>query len=403
MRIIERTQYLNRIKELNNTPDIKIITGIRRCGKSKLMQAYIEYLRNHFENIHIIFIDFMDLAFEDLKEYHKLHDYVEKQYQEDKINYLFIDEVQMCPKFELAINSLYSKGKYDIYITGSNAFLLSADLATLFTGRYIEIPVFPFSFQEYCQYYEEIHDIDKLFDEYSVKGGMAGSYVYRTENDRTNYIKEVYETIVTRDLVQKYALPDTLVLQRLSEFLMDNISNLTSPNKVSQLLTANNTPTNHVTIGRYIKYLCNAFVFYDIKRYDIRGKKYLENSEKFYLCDSGIRYALLGTRNMDYGRVYENIVCIELLRRGFDVYVGKLYKKEVDFVAQKGSERIYIQVSDNISNEETFKREVSPLLQIRDAYPKIVIARTKHPTYLYEGIEIHDIANWLLNNYPCTA
>lgn len=403
MRIIERTQYLNRIKELNNTPDIKIITGIRRCGKSKLMQAYIEYLRNHFENIHIIFIDFMDLAFEDLKEYHKLHDYVEKQYQEDKINYLFIDEVQMCPKFELAINSLYSKGKYDIYITGSNAFLLSADLATLFTGRYIEIPVFPFSFQEYCQYYEEIHDIDKLFDEYSVKGGMAGSYVYRTENDRTNYIKEVYETIVTRDLVQKYALPDTLVLQRLSEFLMDNISNLTSPNKVSQLLTANNTPTNHVTIGRYIKYLCNAFVFYDIKRYDIRGKKYLENSEKFYLCDSGIRYALLGTRNMDYGRVYENIVCIELLRRGFDVYVGKLYKKEVDFVAQKGSERIYIQVSDNISGEETFKREVSPLLQIRDAYPKIVIARTKHPTYLYEGIEIHDIANWLLSNYPCTA
>lgn len=403
MRIIERTQYLNRIKELNNTPDIKIITGIRRCGKSKLMQAYIEYLRNHFENIHIIFIDFMDLAFEDLKEYHKLHDYVEKQYQENKINYLFIDEVQMCPKFELAINSLYSKGKYDIYITGSNAFLLSADLATLFTGRYIEIPVFPFSFQEYCQYYEEIHDIDKLFDEYSVKGGMAGSYVYRTENDRTNYIKEVYETIVTRDLVQKYALPDTLVLQRLSEFLMDNISNLTSPNKVSQLLTANNTPTNHVTIGRYIKYLCNAFVFYDIKRYDIRGKKYLENSEKFYLCDSGIRYALLGTRNMDYGRVYENIVCIELLRRGFDVYVGKLYKKEVDFVAQKGSERIYIQVSDNISGEETFKREVSPLLQIRDAYPKIVIARTKHPTYLYEGIEIHDISNWLLSNYPCTA
>ncbi|MCI5804958.1 MAG: ATP-binding protein [Clostridium sp.] len=402
MRIIERTQYLNRIKELNNTPDIKIITGIRRCGKSKLMQAYIEYLKNHFENIHIIFIDFMDLAFEDLKEYHKLHDYVEKQYQEDKINYLFIDEVQMCPKFELAINSLYSKGKYDIYITGSNAFLLSADLATLFTGRYIEIPVFPFSFQEYCQYYEKIHDIDKLFDEYSIKGGMAGSYAYRTENDRTNYIKEVYETIVTRDLVQKYALPDTLVLQRLSEFLMDNISNLTSPNKVSQLLTANNTPTNHVTIGRYIKYLCNAFVFYDIKRYDIRGKKYLENSEKFYLCDSGIRYALLGTRNMDYGRVYENIVCIELLRRGFDVYVGKLYKKEVDFVAQKGSERIYIQVSDNISGEETFKREVSPLLQIRDAYPKIVIARTKHPTYLYEGIEIHDIANWLLNNFPCT-
>ena len=225
-----------------------------------------------------------------------------------KYLYLFVDEVQMCPKFELAINSLYSKGKYDIYITGSNAFLLSVDLATFFIGRYIEIHVFPFSFQEYCQYYDETGDREKFFDEYSIKGGLAGSYAYRTEKDRINYIKEVYETIVTRDLVQKYSLTDTLVLQRLSEFLMDNISNLTSPNKVSQLLTANKTTTNHVTVGRYIKYLCNAFVFYDIKRYDIHGKKYLESSEKFHLCDTGIRYAILGSRNMDYGRVYENMV-----------------------------------------------------------------------------------------------
>ena len=397
MKTIERKKYLERIRELNGTPDIKIITGIRRSGKSKLMQAYIGYLEEYYENINIIFIDFMDLAYEGLKEYHALHTYAEEHYQKGKTNYLFVDEVQMCPQFELAINSLYSKGKYDIYITGSNAFLLSADLATLFTGRYIEIHVFPFSFKEYCLYYDNTSDTDRLFDEYALKGGLAGSYAYRNETDRTNYIKEVYETIVTRDLVQKYNLPDTLVLQRLSEFLMDNISNLTSPNKVSQLLTANMTATNHVTVGKYIKYLCNAFVFYDIKRYDIRGKKYLENSEKFYLCDTGIRYAILGGRNMDYGRVYENIVCIELLRRGFDVYVGKLYQKEVDFVAQKGSEKIYIQVSDNISGEETFDRECSPLLQIRDAYPKIIIARTKHPKYSYEGIEIYDIAEWLLS------
>ncbi len=398
MKTIIREMYLNRIIELNGTPDIKIITGIRRSGKSKLMLAYIEYLKSHFENVNIIFIDFMDLAYEEIKEYHALHAYVEEHYQAGKTNYLFVDEVQMCPKFELAINSLYSKGKYDIYVTGSNAFLLSADLATLFTGRYIEIHVFPFSFREYCKYNEDIQDKDKLFDEYALKGGLAGSYAYRTENDRTNYIKEVYETIVKRDLVQKYNLPDTMVLQRLSEFLMDNISNLTSSNKVSQLLTANDTPTNHVTISRYMKYLCNAFVFYDIKRYDIRGKKYLENSEKFYLCDSGIRYAILGSRNMDYGRVYENIVCIELLRRGYDVYVGKLYQKEIDFVAQKGSEKIYIQVSDNISGQETFEREVSPLLQIRDAYPKFVIARTRHDEYQYEGVKIVDIADWLLNN-----
>lgn len=396
MKIIPRDKYLQRIIELNGTPDIKIITGIRRSGKSKLMQAYIEYLKSHVDNCNIIYIDYMDLAFEEIKEYHALHAYVEAQYQANKTNYLFVDEVQMCPQFELAINSLYAKEKYDIYLTGSNAFLLSADLATLFTGRYIEIHVFPFSFSEYCRYYEETKDIDQLFEDYTIKGGLAGSYAYKTEKDRVNYIKEVYEMIVTRDLVQKYALPDTLVLQRLSEFLMDNVSNLTSPNKVSQLLTANNTQTNHVTIGKYIKYLCNAFVFYDVKRYDIRGRKYLESSEKFYLCDTGIRYAILGSRNMDYGRMYENMVCIELLRRGYDVYVGKLYQKEIDFVVQKGDEKIYIQVSDNITAPDTFERECRPLLQIRDAYPKMILARTRHPKYSYEGIDIYDVADWLL-------
>ena len=396
MKIIPRDKYLQRIIELNGTPDIKIITGIRRSGKSKLMQAYIEYLKSHVDNCNIIYIDFMDLAFEEIKEYHALHAYVEAQYQANKVNYLFVDEVQMCPQFELAINSLYAKEKYDIYLTGSNAFLLSADLATLFTGRYIEIHVFPFSFSEYCRYYEETKDIDQLFEDYTIKGVLAGSYAYKTEKDRINYIKEVYETIVTRDLVQKYALPDTLVLQRLSEFLMDNVSNLTSPNKVSQLLTASNTQTNHVTVGKYIKYLCNAFVFYDVKRYDIRGRKYLESSEKFYLCDTGIRYAILGSRNMDYGRMYENMVCIELLRRGYDVYVGKLYQKEIDFVVQKGDEKIYIQVSDNITAPDTFERECRPLLQIRDAYPKMILARTRHPKYSYEGIDIYDIADWLL-------
>ena len=396
MKTILRKRYLDRMIDLKDTPDIKIITGIRRSGKSQMMQAFVEYLQNNFDNVNIIYIDYMDLEFEKIKEYHALHHYVEEQHQAGKANYVFVDEVQMCPGFELAINSLYAKRKYDIYLTGSNAFLLSADLATLFTGRYVEIPVFPFSFEEYCEYYSDIKDREQLFEDYSVNGGLAGSYVYRTEKDRTNYIKEVYETIVTRDLVQKYNLSDTTVLQRLSEFLMDNVSNLTSPNKVSNILSENKIITNHMTIGKYIKYLCNAFVFYDIKRYDIRGKRYLESLDKFYLCDTGIRYAVLGSRNMDYGRIYENIVCMELLRRGFDVYVGKLYQKEIDFVAQCGSEKIYVQVSDNITGGDTFKREVAPLLSIRDAYPKKVIARTKHPRYTYEGIEICNIAKWLL-------
>lgn len=395
MKTIVRKQYLDRMTALKDTPDIKIITGIRRSGKSNLMQAYMAYLRNHFGDSNIIFVDYMDLEYEALKEYHALYKYVEDRYENGRQNYLFVDEVQMCPGFELAVNSLYAKGKYDIYVTGSNAFLLSADLATLFTGRYIEIHVFPFSFQEYRAYYCDVEDKEKQFDEYVVKGGLAGSYVYRTELDRITYIKEVYETIINRDLIQKYNLPDAFVLQHLSKFLMDNISNLTSPNKVSGMLSENTVATNHVTVGKYIKYLCNAFVFYDIKRYDIRGKKYLETSDKFYLCDVGIRYAVLGSRNMDYGRVYENMVCIELLRRGYEVYVGKLYQKEIDFVALRGSEKIYIQVSDDISNEDTFKREYSPLLNIKDAYPKMIIARTRHPKYTYEGIEVCDIADWL--------
>ena len=396
VKTIIRERYLERMKALKDTPDIKIITGIRRSGKSNLMQVYIDYLKENFEEVNIIFIDYMDLAFEEIKEYHALHKYVEEKYDKHKKNYLFVDEVQLCPKFELAINSLYSKNKYDIYVTGSNAFLLSADLATLFTGRYIEIHMFPFSFKEYCEYYSEEQDKDKLFDEYFVRGGLAGSYAYNTDLDRTTYIKEVYDTIVNKDLVQKYNLPDTQVLRQLSEFLMDNISNLTSPNKISDILKSNDVPTNHVTIGKYIKYLCTAFVFYDIKRYDIRGKKYLETSDKFYMCDTGMRYAILGSRNMDYGRAYENIVCLELLRRGYEVYVGKLYQKEIDFVAQRGSEKIYIQVSDNISASETFEREYSSLLQIKDAFPKMIIARTRHPKYTYEGIEVYDIAEWLL-------
>ena len=398
MKTIKREKYLSRIIELRGTPDIKIITGIRRSGKSRLMQDYISYLKENDDNINIIFIDYMDLRYEELKEYHALYSYVESRFEEDKTNFLFIDEVQMCPDFELTVNSLYGNGKYDIYITGSNAFLLSADLATLFTGRYIQIHVFPFSFSEYCEYFADETDRNRLFDEYVIKGGLAGSYPYRTERDRVGYIKEVYETIVTRDLVQKYGLHADTSLYNLSEFLMDNIGNLTSPNKVSTILNSKNVPTNHVSAGRYIRYLCNAFVFYDVKRYDIKGKKYLETSDKFYICDTGMRYAVLGSRNMDYGRAYENIVAIELLRRGYNLYVGKLYQKEIDFVAVKGSEKIYIQVSDDISNPDTFRREYEPLLKIGDAYPKTIIARTRHEEYTYEGITVVDIADWLMKN-----
>ena len=395
MKLIERPRYLQRLIGLRGTPDIKIITGLRRSGKSKLLQAFMARVASESSDANLIFVDFMELENEPLKEYHALYAYVESHFRPGVENLLFVDEVQMCSGFELAINSLHAKEKYDIYITGSNAFLLSADLATLFTGRYIELHVFPFSFEEYCRYYSDRSDRDALFDEYVAHGGLAGSYAYHTEQDRSAYISEVYHTVANRDLMQKYRLPDTLVLDRLAEFLMDNIGNLTSANKISDTLTSNRITTNHVTIGRYIKYLCNAFLFYPIKRYDIRGKKYLRASEKYYLSDTGIRQSILGTRNMDYGRLYENIVCIELLRRGFEVYVGKLYAKEIDFVAKKANEQLYIQVSDNIENPDTFRREYEPLLKIKDAYPKIIIARTRHSIYTFEGISIVDIADWL--------
>ena len=396
MKIIERPNYMNRLINLKGTQDIIIITGVRRAGKSKLMKAYIEYISKADDKANIIFIDFTDLQFDDLKTYKNLNNYINIKFISGKNNYVFIDEVQLCNRFELVINSLYSSEKFDLYITGSNAFLLSADLATLFTGRYIEIHVFPFSFEEYMFYHAEISNIDKAFNNYVREGGFAGAYPYLNERDRVQYLKDVYETIVNRDLIQKYNLSSGLVMDKLAEYLMDNISNLTSVHKVSETLNTNAIETTHVTIGKYIKYLCNAFIFYEIKRYDIKGKKYLETSNKYYLCDSGLRYAILGTRNMDYGRVYENLVYLELLRRGYEIYIGKLYEKEVDFVALNEKEKIYIQVSDNISSEDTFRREYDPLLRIKDAHPKIIIANTKHDKYSYEGIMIYDIALWLL-------
>lgn len=305
----------------------------------------------------------------------------------------------MCPNFEIAINSLHSTEKYDIYLTGSNAFLLSSDLVTLFTGRHIEIPIYPFSFKEFCDYFQPVANIQEQFDLYVTEGGLAGSYSYKENTDKENYIREVYNTILTRDLTDKYKISDTNALAHLSEYLMDNVSNITSPNNIAGTLTSSKIPTTHVTIRRYLNYLCNAFVFYKATRYDIRGKKYLESLNKYYLADTGMRYAMLGRRNMDWGRMYENIVYLEFLRRGYQVYVGKLYQKEVDFVVMRSNEKAYIQVSDNISDKNTFQRETESLLKIQDAYPKIIIARTRHEEYDFQGIRILDIVDWLLNKH----
>ena len=395
MKIIERKEYLDRLIRLKDTPDIKIITGLRRSGKSELVRAYMEWIRTN-EDTNIIYVDFADLKFDDLKTYKELYNFCEGQYIDGKTNVIVVDEVQMCEKFELAINSLYNSRKYDIYITGSNAFLLSSDLSTLFTGRFIEIPVYPFSFAEYCEYYGYDSNTANVLDSYVMSGGLSGAYVYSEKEDQASYIKDVYTTIIKRDLVDKYGIKEEALLDSLTDYMMDNISNLTSASKISNVFKQNKVETNHITIGNYMKYLCSAFMFYKVKRYDIRGKKYLETSDKYYLSDLGFRYAMLGTRNMDYGRAYENIVALELLRRGYEIYVGKLYQKEIDFVAMKQNEKLYIQVSDNISDSDTLERELSPLRAIKDAYPKILIANTKHDDYDIEGIKVLDLTNWLM-------
>ncbi len=396
MKLIERTEYLNKIINVIGTPDIKVITGVRRSGKSKLLEALKKYVEKNLPDSNIIHINFNLSKFEELKDYHKLNDYIEGRYVEGKDNFVLIDEVQMCPNFELTINSLHASEQYDIYITGSNAFLLSSDLATLFTGRTIEIKVFPFSFSEFLKYYSYT-DVYSAFDEYIKIGGMSGSYVYNNEDLRYDYIKNVFETLIVRDIRHKYKIRNNALMDRIVDFLMDNISNLTSARNIADILNNNKEKINHKTVGAYLNYLCNAFAFYKFRRYDIKGKKYLASNDKYYLSDHSFRYAMLGTKNHDYGRVLENIVAIELLRRGYEVYVGVLYKKEIDFVAIKRNEKIYIQVSDDISLDTTFKREVGPLLDIKDAYPKMIIARTKHEDYQYEGVKICDIANWLSN------
>lgn len=398
MKLIERNDYLKQMQDASGTTDIKVITGVRRSGKSKLLTSFIQKVKENDKDANIIHINFNETEYENLLEYHVLESYVMDHYSPSVNNYLFIDEIQMCDGFEKAINSLQAKELYDIYITGSNAFLQSSDLATLFVGRTIEIPLFPFSFAEFMKYYSYPNTYEGL-NNYITNGGMAGSYLYKNERQRTNYLNnDVLNALIVRDIVNKRKIRNVPLLNRLIDYLMDNIGNITSVTNITNTVRSSTEKTDHKTIDKYIGYLCNSFLFYKIKRYDIKGKKYLETDAKYYLCDQSFRYARLGTRNMDYGRILENIVAIELLRRGYEVYVGKLYKKEIDFVAVYQGEKTYIQVANSIADQDTFEREVSPLLQIPDAYPKMIITRIYQPAYQYEGVKIIDAADWLMDN-----
>lgn len=394
MKLINRASYMDTLTSLIGVPDIKVITGIRRSGKSKLLESLRDFIEASLPNSNVIHINYNLDEFEGLLEYHELLAYVNEHRKEGAQNFLLIDEVQMCNGFERAVNSFHASEQYDIFITGSNAFLLSSDLSTLFTGRTFEIEVFPFSFEEY-RLYNDGGEVDYDFDEYARIGGMSGSYPYRTQGQRYQYLSNVFKTLIVRDIVQRHSVRNESALLRIADYMMDNISNITSVRNITDILNADGLKITNKTVGTYMGYLCDAFAFYKVRRYDIRGKKYLKSGEKYYLADHAFKYSLLGTRDMDWGRVYENMVAIELLRRGYEVYVGVLYKKEIDFVAIKRSEKLYIQVSDDISSEKTFEREISPLLKIGDAYPKMILARTHHETTDRDGVQIVDLARWL--------
>ncbi len=390
-----RRKYLDDIIRTIGTEDIKVITGVRRSGKSFLLDDFKKYVIENVKDASIISFDLSSLKYEELREYHALNDYAEKHYVNNKRNFLFIDEVQTCKGFELALNSLHASRKYDIYITGSNAFLAGSDLATLFVGRTYTIEVYPFSFAEFMRYFN-YQDRYEAFDKYVQEGGMSGSYEYRTLEDKYGYLRETYDTLIVRDIEEKHGVKNVAVMDRLSDFLMDNASKPTSTRNITNTLISNKIEASNKTIAEYVKYLCEAYAFYKVRRYDIKGKRYLTSTDKYYLSDHAFRYAKLGTKVANFGDTYENIVAIELMRRGYEVYVGAMRNSEIDFVAIKDGEKLYIQVSYLIIERETMEREVAPLINIPGGYQKLLIAGTRQSEMQYEGIRIVDIADWLL-------
>ena len=392
MKIINR-DYLKKLIETMNVPDIKVITGIRRSGKSKLLDLFAEYLSKDKTN-NIVRVLLTKKEYETLLDKDNLYKYVQEHYKDKKNNFLLIDEIQLCDGFETVINSIHDEEKFNIYLTGSNAFLLSSDLATLFGGRVFEINVLPFSFKEYNVYFNT--DID-AFDDYFFKGGMSGSYLYKNKEDALRYVESVLKSTIIKDIIQKYKIENEELIKMIARYLMDTVGNKTSFRNIANALTNNYVKTNDKTVASYLDYLCKSYLFYPVPRFDVRGGGYLQTEKKYYLSDLSFRFAELGSKKVDRGFLFENLVAIELIRRGYEVYVGVLYNKEIDFVAIKNNKRIYIQVSDDISKQETFDREVSPLLSIRDSYPKMLIARTKKSEEDYKGIAVIDIAEWLLS------
>ena len=397
--MIPRNDYLNFLIQSKDKQIIKVISGIRRCGKSTLFEIYKEYLLNNgIKQNQIISINFEDMDYEELQDYHKLYKYIKEKLLPDKMNYIFLDEIQHVQNFEKAADSLFIKKNVDLYITGSNAYFMSGELATFLSGRYIELRMLPLSFSEYCIGNTGNIPVSEKYKLYIENSSFPYVLNYNSnEKEIHDYLSGIYNTVLLKDIVARYSISDVMMLESVTRFIFDNIGSQLSTTKIAKTMTSAGRKIDPKTVEKYLKALLDSMMIYQAKRYNIKGKQYLKTLEKYYVVDIGLRYMLLGKRSTDVGHILENVVYLELIRRGYDVYVGQSGDAEVDFVAMNSEGIIYFQVSASVRDEKTLERELASLKKINDNYPKYILTLDNDPVADYDGIKRINALDWLLN------
>lgn len=396
--MIKRETYLHKLVGFKDKKIIKIITGIRRCGKSTLFQIFKDYLlKNGIEKEQIIMINFEDADFENLLDRKILYNYLKEKLLPQKMNYIFLDEIQNVNEFQKVVDSLYIRDNVDIYITGSNAYLLSGEIATLLSGRYVEIKMLPLSFTEYISYFPDKTDINRRYRDYLVNSSFPYALELKGNKALINdYLRGIYNTVVLKDIVARRNISDVFMLESVIRFMFDNIGSIVSIKKISDTMTSQGRKISTHTVENYLSALCDSYILNKVSRFDIKGKQYLKTGEKYYITDIGLRYMLLGTKVTDYGHILENVVYLELLRRGYEVFIGKVAQTEVDFIATKSGNTEYYQVALSVSNSQTLERELRPLDSISDHNPKYVLTMDEVPEISYKGIKQINAIDWLL-------
>ncbi|OLA64950.1 MAG: ATPase [Acetobacter sp. 46_36] len=395
--MIERKQYLDKLISFKDKKLIKVVTGIRRCGKSTLFLLYQQYLRQKgIDASQIQNINLEDLDNLHLRNFEVLYKHIMQNAVKNKKNYIFLDEIQLVPEFEKTVDSLFIKENMDVYITGSNAHMLSGELATLLSGRYVEIKMLPLSFKEYCSAFSENQNIERLFNDYLLNSSFPYTLELTNKDNINDYLSGLYNTVLLKDIIARRKFSDVQQVENIIKFLADNIGNECSLRKISNCLTTEGRKTSYHLVDNIIDALKESFVIYSASKYDIKGKQYLQSGEKYYLVDIGLRYMLLGNKPTDYGHILENVVYLELLRRGYKVFVGKNNNSEVDFVATNRDTVEYYQVSHSVADSHTLERELKSLQSIKDNYPKYLLTRDIMPNVDHNGIKQINVLDWLL-------